>query len=130
MWEGDATYAIEFVDVTFGNLAVDPDILYGVLRDFDLARVREKAKGHSSTHDTERTGTVPFMASRLLYDEKWHRRTERQYHHELESFVWVVAYMAWAVDDETGEADFSTVLPWMTSDYGECRKEKAGFMSF
>jgi serine/threonine protein kinase len=59
----------------------------GILNDFDLA-----TWVGNSTMNNDRTGTVPFMAIDLL-DGGLDRRIPRLYRHDLESFVWVLAYI-------------------------------------
>jgi len=58
----------------------------GIVNDFDLATWID----HSASNK-DRTGTIPFMAIDLL-DGGLDRRTPRLYRHDMESFVWVLAY--------------------------------------
>jgi len=59
----------------------------GVLNDYDLA-----SWDKFPTTDSDRTGTVPFMALDLLRGEL-EERIPRLYRHDAESFVWVLAYL-------------------------------------
>ncbi|KAH9934129.1 uncharacterized protein B0H18DRAFT_979589 [Fomitopsis serialis] len=61
------------------------------------------------------------MAIDLLTDAYWNGRLKRLYRHDLESFVWVMVYYAWAFDDEGLEA-------MMTADYEQCCVEKAALL--
>ena len=53
----------------------------GVLNDWDLATVLSS----SATHNTDRTGTIPFMALQLLESE----RVAQMFRHDAESFIWL-----------------------------------------
>lgn len=60
---------------------------YGVLNDFDLAiDMPQNHMGHLSTH---RTGTKPFVAIDLLLKPA----AKQLYHHDLESFFWVLFWV-------------------------------------
>ena len=59
----------------------------GVVNDFDLATWVD----HKTTN-SDRTGTIPFMAIDLL-DGGLDDRTPRLYRHDIESFVWVLTYI-------------------------------------
>ena len=59
----------------------------GIVNDYDLATWVD----HSAAND-DRTGTIPFMAIDLL-DHGLERRIPRLYRHDVESFVWVLAYI-------------------------------------
>ena len=78
-------------DVSFNNLMYDiPSKTgepVGIVNDFDLAAWVD----HSTTNN-DRTGTIPFMAIDLL-DGGLNDRTPRLYRHDMESFVWVLAYI-------------------------------------
>ncbi|EIN07691.1 hypothetical protein PUNSTDRAFT_53086 [Punctularia strigosozonata HHB-11173 SS5] len=125
LWQGDSSHAIEHGDISLNNLAVDPDTLGGVLRDFDLSRIRDKNE-ESAPQGTERTGTVPFMALELLCDEYWEGKIERLYRHDVESFAWVIIYLGFT-NDETLET--LPAVDWYTADYEDCRGKKLKFLS-
>ncbi|KAF9643688.1 hypothetical protein BDM02DRAFT_3272893 [Thelephora ganbajun] len=59
----------------------------GIINDFDLATWVD----HSTTNN-DRTGTIPFMAIDLL-DGGLDSRVPRLYRHDVESFVWVLAFI-------------------------------------
>ena len=77
-------------DISLKNLmyaiSKDGDPL-GIVNDFDLATW----VGHSTTN-SDRTGTIPFMAIDLL-NGGLDRCIPRLYRHDLESFCWVLAYV-------------------------------------
>jgi len=59
----------------------------GVLNDYDLA-----SWDKFPTTNSDRTGTVPFMALDLLHGGL-DQQIPRLYRHDAESFVWVLAYL-------------------------------------
>ena len=59
----------------------------GIVNDFDLATRVDR-----STTNNDRTGTIPFMAIDLL-DGGLDDRIPRLYRHDMESFIWVLAYI-------------------------------------
>jgi len=59
----------------------------GIVNDFDLASWVD----HSTTNN-DRTGTIPFMAIDML-DGGLDDRIPRLYRHDMESFIWVLAYI-------------------------------------
>ena len=94
-----------------------------VLGDYDLAILL----GIPRVRGTDRTGTVTFMAIDLLAEEYWNGLIKRQYHHELEAFVWVLPFVFFRY--QGGVAVPNTVVEeWMTSDYAQCHKEKSSFL--
>ncbi|KAH9934136.1 uncharacterized protein B0H18DRAFT_870057 [Fomitopsis serialis] len=127
LWIGNGKYRVEHTDVSFWNLGVCPFSLCIRLRDFDLARV-VVAGQPSKPQGSERTGTVPFMALDLLTEAYWNGQRERLYRHDLEAFVWVAMYFAWAFDDEGLEDLTSPVQVWLTGDYDQCRLAKGDFL--
>ena len=78
-------------DISFNNLMHDfpteTSDPVGIVNDFDLA-----TWVHHSATNNDRTGTIPFMAIDLL-DGGLDRLTPRLYRHDMESFVWVLAYI-------------------------------------
>ena len=78
-------------DISFNNLMYDVSAEtgnpVGIVNDFDLATWVD----HPTTNN-DRTGTIPFMAIDLL-DGGLDDRTPRLYRHDLESFIWVLAYI-------------------------------------
>jgi len=81
-------------DISFNNLMYDilaeTGELVGIVNDYDLATW----VNHSATN-SDRTGTIPFMAIDLL-DGGLNDRTPRLYRHDVESFVWVLTYITLA----------------------------------
>jgi len=77
-------------DISLNNLMYDTSATNGpagILNDFDLAiRV-----DHSATND-DRTGTIPFMTIDMLNGEL-DDRIPQLYRHDVESFIWVLAYI-------------------------------------
>ncbi|KAH9478326.1 hypothetical protein JR316_0008779 [Psilocybe cubensis] len=100
----------------------DPDENCGVLSDFDLSLLQWELR----VIGTDRTGTVPFMAIELLSKKYWEGKIHRFYHHELESFIWILAYVCLLYDRGIRKKN-AAVDSWRTSDYGVCRMEKRDF---
>ena len=57
----------------------------GVLNDWGLATVLSS----SATPNTDRTGTIPFMALQLLKGE----RVAQMFRHDVESFIWLFLWL-------------------------------------
>ena len=78
-------------DISDGNLMYRRDKntreVTGVLADFDLSSLDSK-----TCRNTERTGTVPFMALNLLSEKALQGEVKHDYAHDAESFFWVGAY--------------------------------------
>ncbi|KZT63360.1 hypothetical protein DAEQUDRAFT_646521, partial [Daedalea quercina L-15889] len=91
LWIGNDEHRVEHTDISIANFGVDPLTLTLKLRDFDLARL-VRLRMPNGPPDTERTGTTPFMALDLLNSRYWEGKVERLYRHDLEGFVWVMAY--------------------------------------
>jgi hypothetical protein len=72
--------------------------LVGVVNDFDLATWVDH-----STKNSDRTGTIPFMAIDLL-DGGLDKRIPRLYRHDLESFSWILAYISVAEIEYKGSS--------------------------
>ncbi|KZT65503.1 hypothetical protein DAEQUDRAFT_520705 [Daedalea quercina L-15889] len=128
LWKGNDKYRVEHTDISAANFGVDPLTLNVKIRDFDLARL-VRVNEPNGPRSTERTGTTPFMAIELLKKGYWEGDIGRLYRHDLEGFVWVVAYYAWVYDDAGIEVDNSPVRTWFTADYEQCAKEKTYFLS-
>ena len=69
------------------DVCAETGVPVGIVNDFDLATWVD----HPTTNN-DRTGTIPFMAIDLL-DGGLDRRIPRLYRHDLESFIWVLAYI-------------------------------------
>jgi hypothetical protein len=61
----------------------------GVLNDYDLSSLANV----QGPQGNERTGTVPFMARELLTEEGQRGKVKHIYRHDLESFMWVFAWI-------------------------------------
>jgi hypothetical protein len=100
---------------------VTEDGKLGVLNDSDLARCA-KLQPISKTQD--RTGTIPFMALDLLTNEYWSGLIEREYRHDQESFIWIIAY--YFLRSSKGMYGPST---WHTHGWNACRLRKNDFLA-
>jgi len=100
----------------------DSEAKCGVLTDFDLSLLQWEPR----VFGTDRTGTIPFMALQLLTAKYWNGTTRRFYHHELESFIWILPYVFLLYDTGTRKGNVF-VDAWMTSDYQICREKKSVF---
>jgi hypothetical protein len=104
-------------DISLNNLMYDTSETsdpVGIVNDFDLAT----SVDHPTTNN-DRTGTVPFMAIDLL-DGGLDDRIPRLYRHDLESFVWVLAYITVAEkeykDRTINITPLQQVDPWFKDD--------------
>jgi len=115
-------------DVSPGNLMWyrKGNVLMGVLNDYDLSSSAD-AEGPQGN---ERTGTIPFMALDLLSDKGQRGEVQHLYRHDLESFMWVLVWVALRYKD-------GQLLPrkirhfdkWATVDAEQCGKEKFFFLT-
>ncbi|KAG2337157.1 hypothetical protein BDR05DRAFT_970511, partial [Suillus weaverae] len=64
--------------------------LIGVLNDYDLSSLANIV----GPQGNERTGTVPFMALDLLTAQAQRGEVKHLYRHDLESFMWVFAWIS------------------------------------
>ncbi|KAG8990627.1 hypothetical protein FRB94_004534 [Tulasnella sp. JGI-2019a] len=71
------------------------DEIFGVLNDFDLATM----VGAKHATNSERTGTLPFMALDLLTRKGCNGEVEHLYRHDLESFLWVLVWITFRFQD-------------------------------
>jgi len=96
----------------------------GVLNDYDLA-----SWDKFPTTNSDRTGTVPFMALELLRGGL-EQRIPRLYRHDAESFVWVLTYLtAVTIEYEGHSVKISRppdLDPWFKDDFRTHRKSKTG----
>ncbi|KAG1826529.1 hypothetical protein EV424DRAFT_1599826 [Suillus variegatus] len=78
-------------DVSPGNLMWywKDDKRIGVLNDYDLSSLADDP----GPRGNERTGTVPFMALDLLTKDGQQGKVKHVYRHDLESFMWVFAWI-------------------------------------
>lgn len=97
----------------------------GVLIDLDLA-LDINTTGKQPASSLHRTGTLPFMALDLLHDDD----NYPQYHrHDLESFVYVLAWIAARYEDgsETNSMVFEL---WHHDNWSINLNDKFGFLHF
>ncbi|PPQ90091.1 hypothetical protein CVT25_012255 [Psilocybe cyanescens] len=113
---------VEHGDPSLSNIMYDPETKCGVLSDFDLSLLQWE----TCVVGTDRTGTIPFMAFDLLTQGYWEGKIQRFYHHELESFIWILAYVCLLYDKGIQKKN-AAVDAWRTSDYNTCREKKGGF---
>lgn len=99
----------------------------GVLIDLDLAH-EEKLEDGDGPEPTSlhRTGTLPFMALDLLHDRDGYPHYHR---HDLESFVYVLAWIAGRYDNgvEVNDVMFER---WCQGDWTTISDNKSSFLSF
>jgi len=95
LWENGVHHG----DISLNNLMYDvcaeTGKPTGIVNDFDLATWVD----HPTTNN-DRTGTIPFMAIDLL-NGGLDNRVPRLYRHDLESFIWVLAYVTVAYKEYT-----------------------------
>ncbi|KAH9478324.1 hypothetical protein JR316_0008777 [Psilocybe cubensis] len=113
---------VEHGDPSLSNIMYDPDENCGVLSDFDLSLLQWEPR----VIGTHGTGTVPFMALELLRKKYWEGKIQRFYHHELESFIWILTYVILLYDRGIRKKN-EAVDSWRTSDYDMCRMQKRDF---
>ncbi|KAG0699555.1 hypothetical protein DFH29DRAFT_1070617 [Suillus ampliporus] len=100
-------------------------VLMGVLNDYDLSSLATTP----GPQGNERTGTVPFMALDLLSLQGQRGEVEHLYRHDLESFMWVLAWVCLRYRNgvllprETRPLD-----EWATLDAVACGEKKYFFM--
>ncbi|KAH6904259.1 hypothetical protein BKA70DRAFT_541793 [Coprinopsis sp. MPI-PUGE-AT-0042] len=82
-------------DISFWNImvVVRDGVRFPVLNDFDLAALMDAGAASPEQRGYQRTGTTAFMPLTLLL--KSDGSVSRQYHHDLESILWC---MAWYLD--------------------------------
>jgi len=112
LWKG----SIEHNDISVSNLMYDKmNDDAGVLNNFYLANMR----GSEWPGETERTGTMPFMALDLLTKNAWAWKIDRLYRHDCELFVWVLLWICSRYDNgaEIKDPPFNELI---TSDFLQC----------
>ncbi|KAH0834712.1 hypothetical protein J3R83DRAFT_10260 [Lanmaoa asiatica] len=110
-------------DVSASNLMYkdEGDNPVGVLNDFDLATMAEGPTGD------QRTGTVPFMALKLLTMEGQVGEIKHVYAHDAESFIWVLTWVCARYD--LGVLRRNTPMDaWLKVDAIGCAKEKQFYL--
>ncbi|KAG2125371.1 hypothetical protein DEU56DRAFT_892567 [Suillus clintonianus] len=116
-------------DVSPGNMMWYRDTLgklMGVLNDYDLSSLADVV----GPQGNERTGTVPFMALELLSPQGQRGEVKHLYRHDLESFMWV---FAWVFLRYRGgvllESESRPLDIWATSGAGTCGEKKLSFLN-
>ena len=99
----------------------DEDRVVGVLNDWDLAT----ALSASSTPNTDRTGTVPFMALQLLSTQN----VQHLFRHDVESFIWVFLWVCGCSDGSEKEVPVDPYQTWRHLDMVACMEKRGNFLS-
>ncbi|KAG2121601.1 hypothetical protein DEU56DRAFT_833995 [Suillus clintonianus] len=101
-----------------------------VLNDFDLASIvqllssiKQRSKGF------ERTGTVPFMALKLLTRRAILGEVEHVYQHDAESFIWVLTWICLRYQGGKLLRKNRPLDEWLTVDAMGCHEKKTSFMA-
>ena len=93
----------------------------GVLNDWDLShRAGEPHCGG------ERTETATFMALELLCCEYRDGRMERQYHHDLEGFIWILPWVFLQFQDSVRIN--RQLADWEIGDFEKCHQQKSSLL--
>ncbi|KAG2096095.1 uncharacterized protein F5147DRAFT_641750 [Suillus discolor] len=98
--------------------------LIGVLNDYDLSSLANAV----GPQGNERTGTVPFMALDLLTEEGQQGKVKHLYRHDLESFMWVFAWIFLRYRQGVLLQRLRPLDEWATLGAIACRKEKSDFL--
>ncbi|KAG1893857.1 uncharacterized protein F5891DRAFT_743724 [Suillus fuscotomentosus] len=100
--------------------------LIGVLNDYDLSSLANAV----GPQGNERTGTVPFMALDLLTKEGQQGKAKYLYRHDLESFMWVFAWICFRYRQGVLLLRRSRPLDeWATSHAIACGVKKLAFLT-
>ncbi len=118
-------HSIKHNDPSLWNAKYNPIRKCGVLTDFDLPAVSWRRH----VLETDRTGTILFMALELMFDRYGKEKVARRYHHELEAFIWILSFVFLAHDDGKLVPQNGFTKDWITSDPTACRKEKWYFIA-
>lgn len=125
--EGSGHYSLwelGIQDVTPGlsNLVVDMD-KRGFLINWELATIFGQ-----SSHDGRSCPEIwPIMALGLLNGEYWYGNIKRRYHHDLESFLWILPFVC--LQYENGNLIKNPPLEsWARGVVHDCRKTKSKFL--
>jgi hypothetical protein len=122
------TQGVYHRDISDGNLMYRKDKytddVIGVLADFDLSSLQAK-----TSRNTERTGTVPFMALDLLSPEALAGKVAHDYCHEAEAYFWVGVYDT-ACYDNGHTVHSADPAQWNSLGATAMFKEKKAYLSF
>ena len=97
------------------------DNVVGVLNYWDLATVFSS----STTPNTDRTGTIPFMALQLLSG----KRVVPMFRHDVESFFWLFLWVCGCPDGSRREVLVAPYKVWRKLDMHACKIERGSFLS-
>ena len=97
--------------------------IVGVLNDFDLATL----KGTKSAN-TERTGTMIFMALDMLSSVIADTHPVHLYRYDAESFLWVAIWVCGTYEDGK-ERQNASFKDWARGDAKDCRARKRDFLA-
>jgi Fungal protein kinase len=98
------------------------DEIIGVLNDFDLAII----SGRRSSN-TERTGTMPFMALDVLESITASSPQQHLYRYDVESFLWVAIWVC-GTFEHGKERENPPFKDWTQGDANHCRAKKLVFL--
>ncbi|KAF8310715.1 uncharacterized protein EI90DRAFT_3139258 [Cantharellus anzutake] len=111
-------------DISINNLMVEKDNeVKGVLIDLDLAIIIKGGDALQSQRSTL-AGTLPFLSVDFLEGTPPERP---MYRHDLESFVFVLAWILIRFDEEGEEADHDQLRTWYTGGRDQMKHAKFGF---
>ena len=97
---------------------------HSFLIDWEPATIFGQSRHDGSCH----VETMPFMALALLNEEYWEGKMKRQYHHDLEGFLWILPFVC--LQYENGDVIRNPPLKsWNTENYAFCRLLKLGFLN-
>ncbi|KAG2741817.1 hypothetical protein P692DRAFT_20907091 [Suillus brevipes Sb2] len=117
---------VHHCDVSPSNLMVykTSDSRYiGVLNDFDLSSTRDTPLGQ------ELTGTVPFMAIKLLTKDAIEGKVKHLYQHDAESFIWVFAWVCLRYEEGRLLRKGRPLDEWLKVGIETCSKKKSHFLN-
>src|SRR6266404_9047089 len=121
------THGIYHRDISDGNLMYRRDKntgeVIGVLADFDLSSLEEQA-----SQNTERTGTVLFMALDLLSTKALVGQVTHDYGHEAEAYFWVGVYNT-ACYDNGHTVHLAVPAQWNSLGAITMRKDKRDYLA-
>ena len=79
----------------------------------------------SSSPNTDRTGTMPFMALHLLSTEN----TVHLLRHDAESFIWLFLWVCGCSDGSGKEVPVAPYKRWRHLEMSTCKTERGAFLS-
>ncbi|KAG2137854.1 uncharacterized protein EDB93DRAFT_1090936 [Suillus bovinus] len=115
-------------DVSPGNLMWYRSLgrLIGVLNDYDLSSLADD----QDPRGNERTGTIPFTALELLSAQGQRGEVKHLYRHDIESFMWCLAWISLRYENGALLPVKSRHLDdWATSDAVTCGMLKLYFLN-